>query len=457
MKRREFLKASLNVFCALGAGAVGFAAAREEKRKHPNILYILVDDLGYADLSVHGQKAFSTPNIDSIFRDGVRFTNGYVSNSVCAPSRAGLMTGREGSRFGFEANIPPRTEHGLDVGQKTIPDYLKLAGYKSYCIGKWHLGGPAQFHPNKRGFDEFTGIIGGSRTYFRSKAHDSEKSLQVNGRFIEEPEDLYVTDYLTDRAIEYIEDHSKKEPQQPWFMYMSYTAPHGPLEPKPGIMSRVGASIKDEKRRKYAGLVLNLDDNVGRLLNCLAKLRIDNDTMVIFMSDNGGPLNIGTSNSPLKGGKGSLWEGGVRVPYAIKWPARIPAGQVVDGPAISLDLLPTFAAITGVDRKSEILTDGINLMPHISGGRAPIPERTFHWRRGSKMQIGLRKGRWKVIGNRNTQEFSLYDLEADIREQNDVKPGNKELLEELQTLYSEWEGQVMDPVFHSNWKPRKRK
>jgi len=243
----------------------------------PNIILILADDLGYADLSVQGCKQFDTPHIDSIFKNGVRFTRGYVSNSVCAPSRAGLLTGRFGSRFGFEANLPkashkPDSIIGLDPKQRTIANIMKAGGYKTYCIGKWHLGYNVKlFHPQKRGFDHFFGLLGGSRSYWPMENGDKGKVLQEDGNYLIEKKmkKFYLTDLLTDKAIEYIKKNHGKTDAPPFFMYLSYTAPHGPWHAKPEDIARVKGDVKNQRRKVYGGMVINMDDNVGRLLKCL--------------------------------------------------------------------------------------------------------------------------------------------------------------------------------------------
>ncbi len=444
-----------------------FSLSQVEGAKKPNILYILADDLGYADLSIHGCKQYQTPNIDSIFNNGVRFTQGYVSNSVCAPSRAGLLTGRMGSQFGFEANFPhkeaskPGSTIGLDPKEKTIADVLKPAGYRSYCIGKWHLGDNVDlFHPNLRGFDDFLGFIGGSRSYWKLEGEKKDEihSLQHNSTFLEEDDDFYITDYLTDKAINFITKQKKKSPEEPFFMYMSYTAPHAPMHAKESDLARV-SHIEKEKRRIYAGMVLSLDDNVGRLLKCLKSLNILENTMVVFMSDNGGPTrHNGSWNGKLRGQKGTLWEGGIRVPYAIQWKGKIPAGQVNDTPVISLDLLPTFAAISGADKLSKVVTDGVDLMPLLTNKVDSISKRNFFWRRGKMTQVAMRNEKYKYYYNRRTDHEFLFDIK-DGNEKGSANLADKlpEVVSEMRKAYKRFEKNVQEPAWKSGWKPKKSK
>lgn len=445
---------SLFSLCAC-AGA--FAATS----KKPNILLILADDMGYADLSVHGCKHFKTPNIDSIFNGGVRFTNGYVTNSVCAPSRAGLISGRLGSYFGFEANLPqasyrPDSTIGLDPEQRTIADVLKPAGYKTYLFGKWHLGYNLDlFHPNKRGFDEFVGLLGGSRSYFKI-AHDRGQSLQHNGNYLDEPEDMYITDYLTDHALEMIQNQHANSPEQPFFIFMSYTAPHGPMHAKESDLARV-SHIEKEKRRTYAAMVLNMDDNIGRLQRCLDDLGIARDTIVVFLSDNGGPLTNGSYNGRLKGKKGNLSEGGIRVPFAIQWPSVIPAGQVSDVPIYSMDLLPTFAAASGADQLSSIVTDGVDLMPLLTGEVTDPAPRAVFWRRGNMEKVAARYRNYKYLADRANDTEYLYDLSRDISERNNLASSKPEVLQVMRKVQAKWEATVPDPTFSSDWKAKNQK
>ena len=451
--RKSLSLITLAVLSMWSALVQSSASANEQT---PNILLILADDLGYADLSVHGQQQFSTPNIDTIFDNGVRFTQAYVTNSVCAPSRAGLLTGRMGSRFGFEANLPhkyaekPGSRIGLDPAQKTMADVLKLAGYKTMAIGKWHLGDNDElFHPNVRGFDEFFGITGGSRSYFKLNSYDKLKSLQDNGTYITENADMYITETFTDKALELIDTHTTENPDKPFFMYMSYTAPHEPMHAKQSDLDRV-PDIVDSKRRTYAAMVLNLDDNVGRLLAHLENLGIMDNTMIVFMSDNGGPEYANASdNGHLRNGKGTLWEGGIRVPMAIQWTSIIPPKQVVDSSSVvsSLDLMPTFAEISGADQLQTIKTDGFNLMSLMTT-QIPIRKRDLFWRRGTTMQTAIRSAGYKYYLNSKTSEEYLFNIG-----ENDNEWGTSQIATlpdtavQLTNKYAHWEATLPYPAW----------
>ncbi|RCL33891.1 MAG: hypothetical protein DBX01_05100 [Puniceicoccaceae bacterium] len=449
------LKIYLSVILVLGSIFSSRLCAYKLPSSKPNILFILVDDMGYADISVLGQKKYRTPHIDAIFHGGTYFTNGYVTNSVCAPSRAGLITGRLGSYFGFEANLPesshlPDSTIGLDPEQKTIADVLKPVGYKSICIGKWHLGyNDDLFHPNNRGFDEFFGLLGGSRSYYKID-YDRGNSLQYNGSFIDEPDDMYITDYLTDKAVALIKHQVKLTPEQPFFMYMSYTAPHVPMHAKESDLERV-AHIEKELRRTYAAMVLCVDDNVGRLQACLDELGISDNTLIVFLSDNGGPIANGSWNGQLRGNKGSLWEGGIRVPFALKWPGVIPAKKMNHTFVSSVDLLPTFAAVSGADQFGPVATDGMNLMPLLQGEAGEYRDRAFFWRRGDMKNVAVRYRNYKYIMNRRTNEEYLFDLRKDISERDNMAVFMPDYTDALRTIQAKWEASVPDPGFSSDW------
>ncbi|VGO15466.1 Arylsulfatase [Pontiella desulfatans] len=432
----------------------------------PNILYILADDLGYADISANGwaNLEFETPQIDRIFNGGVRAKAGFVSNSVCAPSRAGLMTGRSGSRFGFESNLPAAqwdegSVIGLDPGQKTIPDVLQTAGYKTHGLGKWHIGGNTNlFHPNLRGFDEWYGFLGGSRSYWQVTEYNKDDSIEHNGVWVQEPADIYVTDFLTDQALDYISNQTTNHPAQPWFMYMSYNAPHAPMHAKAEDLARVpvvshfSTESDNENRRIYGAMVVSMDDNIGRLLDQLDLLGIAENTVVVFHSDNGGPPDQNWSrNNPLRGKKGELWEGGIRVPFAISWPGTIPAGQIAehDSPVSSLDLMPTFAAISGADQLQEIRTDGINLMPFLTNAVATTSPRKLYWRRGDTTKIAVRSGDYKYYFNRTTGDEYLFNHASGSGEYSNKATGEPDRLAELQATWAAYESTLTDPHFNA--------
>ncbi|MDB4378913.1 sulfatase-like hydrolase/transferase [Akkermansiaceae bacterium] len=321
-----------------------FLVASSVGSAQPNIIILYSDDAGYADFGFQPNCAADmkklTPNIDRIAKEGARFTNAYMAGSVCSPSRAGLMTGRYQQRFGYDNNLPPGFQSGLDLKEKFGVNYLKPLGYTTGLVGKWHLGYPEEYHPNKRGFDWFYGLLQGSRPYYEIPKPSAHRVIQENGRITKE--DSYVTDRFGDAACRFIRENK----EVPFFLFVSFTSPHGPLQPKPEDVKRV-AHIDQKRRASYAGLVVSLDDNVGKVLDCLKAEGLDEDTIVLFTNDNGGQTANGANNSPLQGKKGTLWEGGVRVPWVMRWRGEIPAGRVIDQPVIALDLLPTLIEAAG--------------------------------------------------------------------------------------------------------------
>jgi len=328
----------------------------------PNFIVILTDDQGYADVGFNGSKDIRTPNIDRIAHEGTKFNNGYVTYAVCGPSRAGLLTGRYQGRFGFDRNPhmdPTDINSGLPLEEKMIAEVLKPVGYTSSIIGKWHMGSHPSLHPNNRVFDHFYGFLAGGHRYFPEdliyqdiaeglsqlppkKAWTSwyYTKLQENDKRVETDE--YLTDELSNAAVEFI----KRKKDKPFFLYLAYNAPHTPLQASQEYLDR-NKHIKKGKRRTYAAMITAVDDGVGRVLATLDELGIDDNTLVIFLSDNGGPEKKNASdNGELRGGKGSYFEGGIHVPFAMRWPGKVPAGLEYKKPISSLDILATFADLT---------------------------------------------------------------------------------------------------------------
>jgi arylsulfatase A-like enzyme len=328
--------------------------AGQRAKDAPNLIVILTDDQGYGDVGFNGCKDIPTPNLDSIARNGVRFSSGYVSYAVCSPSRAGLLTGRYQQRFGHERNPrfqPDNPTSGLPLTETTLADALGGVGYRSGIIGKWHLGAHADFHPLKRGFDEFFGHLGGGHCYFPeeltikdtlgAKSEEDSYRLWIMRNHQPVRTTKYLTDEFSDEAVRFIERHKGG----PFFLFLSYNAPHGPLQAPEKYLARF-PNLKNERRRTYAAMVSAVDDGVGLVLAKLRTLGLEENTLVFFLSDNGGPESANASNNgPLRGEKGSPWEGGIRIPFAVQWPGHLPRGLVYDKPVISLDIFATIAAL----------------------------------------------------------------------------------------------------------------
>ncbi len=418
--------------------------------KARNVVLIVGDDMGYADLGVHGSADVVTPNIDSLAKHGVRFTNAYVSAPQCSPSRAGLLTGRYQQRFGHEFNLSPQTERfGLPLGETTLAERMRAAGYATAAIGKWHLGTEPRYHPSARGFDEFFGFLKGGRSY----APASPDPLFRGTTPIREPE--YLTDAFGREAASFITAHE----DEPFFLYLAFNAVHTPLSANAARLARF-ATIPDQERRAYVAAMLAMDDAIGRVLATLRATKQLDDTLVVFLNDNGGPTMKGVTvngaiNRPLRGSKRTTLEGGVRVPFFMQWPARLPPGQVVDQPIIQIDLLPTILAAIGVGTKPEWKLDGVDLLPHLTGAASaalPPPHDALFWRFGSQMAI--RRGDWKLVrydlaveGESGVSAAKLYDLRHDIGEATDLAARHPERVQELQRAWDQWNRGNIAPLW----------
>ncbi len=447
------------VACSLLAMAfpTSLVAAEPKSRaedKRPNILFIVADDLGYADLGFQGGKDIPTPHIDSIAASGTRFSCGYVSGPYCSPTRAGLLTGRYQQRFGHEFN--PGGEGGagalgLPVTETTIADRLKGAGYATGLVGKWHLGSAPQFHPLKRGFQEYFGFLGGAHTYF-----DLEKAdVYRNNELLHEPG--YLTDAFGREAVSFIEKHK----QEPFFLYLAFNAVHTPMEAPEDRIAEFD-SIGDKSRRTYAAMLSSMDQAIGKVLKAVEANGLDENTLIVFISDNGGPTMKGTtinasSNAPLRGSKRTTLEGGIRVPFVIRWKGQVPAGKVHDNPVIQLDLQPTALAAAGVDVSPDWKLDGVNLLPYLTGKSEGKPHETLYWRLGD--QNAVRHGDWKLvsydlnaegISGKGVSEPRLYDLSHDVGESENLATSNPEKVQELTRLWKAWDSQLATPL----WGPR---
>ena len=434
---------------AILAGSVPPSLAAESAR--PNIIAILVDDLGVGDLGFSGGKDFPTPHIDALARDGCVFTNGYVLPS-CSPTRAALMTGRYPSRFGIEDNRPldgPRD--GMDTSEVTLPAKLREAGYHTALIGKWHLGKGerSQFAPRNRGFDEFFGYFGASGKYL-------DPLLSRNGA--EKVHPGYLTDILTDEACAFLR---RKHGDQPFFLHLAHMAAHLPQQAKPEDLARVSSRLTG-KRRTAAAIIRNLDDNIGRLMATLKETGLEEKTLVFFLSDNGGePPMLGTSNGPHRGMKFDVLEGGIRVPFLARWPGHIPRGRTF-GPMVHvMDLFSTSLAAADVPIPGNV--DGVDLLPHLTGTAAKEDQAPPHarlcwiyndhkqWRipgRDTNLArplLAIREGNLKlVIEGNNPPE--LYALDTDPGEARNLASQHPDLVARLQQDLQKWKTEMKPQV-----------
>jgi arylsulfatase A-like enzyme len=417
----------------------GFGAARK-----PNIVLIVADDLGYGELGVQGCKDIPTPNIDSIARAGVRFTNGYVSCPVCSPTRAGMATGRYQQRFGHEFNPGPAASaddvFGLSLAETPLAARLKGEGYATGMVGKWHLGYRPQYHPQKRGFDEFFGFLGGAHSYVDALGDQANPILRGT-QPVDEKE--YTTNAFAREALSFIDRHQR----EPFFLYLPFNAVHAPLQGLEGYLARF-SNIQDQKRRTFAAMHACLDHAVGRVLKMLRDTKQEENTLLFFISDNGGPTPSTTSgNLPLRGYKAQVLEGGIRIPFMVQWKGRIPAGKVYDSPVISLDIHPTAMAAAGGRIPADAKLDGVDLLPYITGKDQARPHDKLYWRYGQ--QWAIRSGDWKLLSMGGAQP-ELYDLAHDIGEKSDLAGAKPEKAKELRAAYEDWNRQLIAPLWQSS-------
>ncbi len=414
----------------------------------PNFIIILADDLGWADVGFNGSTEIPTPNIDSIAQNGIVFTSGYVSAPQCAPSRSGLLTGVDQNRIKSENNMTLDIV-GLAEGP-TFADRMRAAGYRTGIIGKWHLGTQPGKHPLKRGFDEFFGFLGGGSFYFPKDGKPIPKILEGHERA---RVNQYLTDAFGERAVKFIAKGAEAD-AQPFFLYLAFNAPHTPLQAPDEEIARF-AHIADKNRRIYAAMVSVMDRNIGRVLEAIKQGGIEKSTIVVFLSDNGGPTSVtGASNLPLRGVKGDILEGGVRVPFALQWPGTVKPGQTVDSPVSALDLLPTALAAAGDQVPAGL--DGKNLLPAFTG-EADYPERILSWRfplihnKPETWWWGIRDGNWKLVyfnprAKKGIEtETGLFDLSNDIGEAKDLSAASPEVRERLQKAYDAWAAELPPP------------
>jgi arylsulfatase A-like enzyme len=426
------------------------AHAAAQPADRPNIVIILADDLGYADVGFQGCKDIPTPHLDALAKSGVVCTNGYVSHPFCSPTRAGLLTGRYQQRFGHENNpawLPADPSVGLPLDQVTLADVLKKAGYATGAVGKWHLGAHPSFHPNRRGFGEYFGLLGGGHQYFDHNQFLTNPAKAKQEYFIplvrnEKPveENEYLTDALGREAAAFVTSHRR----EPFFLYLAFNAPHTPLQAPAKYLDRV-KSITDDKLRTYAAMICGLDDAVGVLMAGLREHKLDRNTLVFFFSDNGGPVSVtNCRNTPLRGAKGQVYEGGIRVPFVVSWPAKLKPGTF-DHPVSSLDVFPTSLAAGGGELPKSVRLDGVDLIPHLRGeSRERLADRVLFWRTGGGQNFAVRQG-FKKLVRVGKEPAELYDLAKDVGETKDLAAKQSGTVVALQKKLDAWNATLVEP------------
>ena len=404
----------------------------------PNVIILLADDLGWADLGYQGSDDIRSPHIDSLAKNGIRFTDGHVSASVCSPSRAGLMTGRYQQRFGHEANSPPPSD-GMDLEQITMADRLKKLGYRTGLIGKWHLGNQDEFYPTRRGFDYFYGLRSGSRSYFYNAKNDDKpgnvRAIEENGKPVKF--DGYLTDVFGQKAIDFINAKDDK----PFFLFHSFTAPHGPMHATEEDKA-LFASIENTKRRSYAAMIWAMDRAIGQLVDALKAAGEFENTLIWFLSDNGGATGNASINLPLAGHKGIKFEGGTRVPFFAHWPKTFRNPKTFDPMMISLDVMPTSLAAAGAQEADLENLDGVNLLPFIRGEKNHEPHRYLYWHK--LWFSAMRDGPWKLIYVQD-YGYALYNLKKDIGESQNLFHAQKRRSEKMIAQLKDWKAELEKP------------
>ena len=419
----------LAVICAFATAAVA--------APQPNIVIFYADDLGWGELGCQGfNKDIPTPHIDSLAKNGLRFTQGYVAATYCSPSRAGLMTGRYPTRFGHEFNSVANAT-GLRLDQTTLATRLKSLGYATAAVGKWHLGSGPDYRPTQRGFDVFYGTLNNTPFFHPTNFVDSRLSQDV--RPVPD-ESFYTTDAYADYAVAWLEQNKSK----PRFLYLPFNAVHAPLEATKKYLDRFPA-ITDEKRKTFAAMLSGMDDAVGRVLEKVRALGQEENTLFFFISDNGGPTASTTAqNGSLRGFKMTTFEGGPRVPFLAQWKGKIPAGKTYDLPVMNLDVLPTAVIAAGGKPEASWQLDGVDLMPFLTGANSARPHQTLYWRYGP--QWAVRHGDLKlVVSNGGSGQPELYDLARDIGETKDLATTQPAKVKELQALWNKWSAEQAPP------------
>lgn len=459
-----------------------------------NVVLLVADDLGRHDTTLYGDKGtVTTPSLERLAREGVAFTQGYVTAPICSPSRAGFLTGRYQQRFGHEGQPHERYAHngveyfffknfiatgdwvlkravspddedvakqGLPKSEVTLAEVLKRHGYATGAFGKWHLGWNADFEPHHRGFDQHYGHYEAYSLYQQDldspdivnhrhqdfsdrfiwgKGRDGTAAIRRNGVVVDEPG--YLMDRVTDEAIAFMEQHRA----EPFFLYVPFLAPHTPYQAKKALVDRF-ADEKDENRRVYKALIASLDESVGRILTALDEKGLAEDTLVLFISDNGGAeYTQAVDNAPLLGGKMTMFEGGLKVPFALRWPGHAPAGTRFEAPVSTLDLMATIAAAVGATLPDDRPYDGVDLLPFVRGEQPGVPHDALFWR--AEHAHAVRKGDWKLVESADVGSVALFDLAHDPGETKDLSKAQPEVVKALQADFAQWETQCRAPLW----------
>jgi arylsulfatase A-like enzyme len=421
-------------------------APQPPKAAKPNILFIVADDMGYADCGVQGCTDVPTPHLDALAKTGARFTDGYVTGAVCSPSRAALMTARYHHRDGVHDWIPPG-KSGMNPHVPTIAEYLRKQGYRTGLVGKWHLGEQAECHPLKRGFDEFFGFLGGGRNYFPDKPAQPGAKVNTYTQLVRGHDAVEETEYVTTAFAREAADFIGRHRSEPFFLYLAFNAVHTPMQAPDALRERFN-TIEDPKRRSYAGMLTAMDEGIGRVVAAVEKAGLEQNTLICFISDNGGPITRNapnaSKNTPLRGGKGETWEGGIRVPFFMRWKGHIAEGGVIHEPVIQMDLTATALALAGAQPDAQWPLDGKSLLPLLQNPKVSVHE-SLCW--SYERQWAIRKGKWKLTSaflakGDKTPGLRLCDLEADVSEETDLSEKEPDRVKQMQSEFEQWHSEM---------------
>ena len=418
---------------------LGMARGAEGASARPNFLLIFTDDHGYGDVSTYHASDVRTPNIDRIGAEGMVFTTMRSNCTVCSPSRAALLTGMYPDRVGVPGVIRTKAEDSwgyFDPKVPTLADVLKKSGYHTGIVGKWHLGLEAPNIPNDRGFDFFHGFLGDMMDGYTTHLRHGNNYLRLNRQEVKA--EGHATDLFTSWASDYLRERSKA-PEKPFFLYLAYNAPHFPIEPPAPWLERVRqrAPHLNEKRATNVAFVEHLDDRIGRVLQVLKETGLEQNTVVVFSADNGGSIPHGQNNDPWRGGKQDHYDGGLRIPFLVRWPAQVKPGSKSDYAGLNFDLFPTFVELAGGSPSGKL--DAVSLVPILKGGTIDAPRELYFTRReggkayGGKSYEALIRGDWKILQNDPYSTLELYNLKSDPQEKNNLASKAPKVFNELST------------------------
>lgn len=433
--------------CFIALDAIQLPEVKADSSR-PNVLIVVSDDQGYVDAGFQGSSEVATPNLDRLAATGVVCTSGYVSHPFCSPTRAGLLTGRYQARFGHEYNPvydPLDSNEGLPLTEKLLPQYFQEAGYKTGWVGKWHLGATPAHAPWQRGFSDCFGFIGGGHAFINWNPNERQYTLPLtkNGQPISDVP-KHLTESLGQEAAEFV----KRNQASPWFLYLAFNAPHTPHQPT-AEREQQFAHIEDPQRRKYLAQVSLMDDAIGAVTTALDESGQTQRTLIFFFSDNGGPVKNGANNGGLKGQKGQVYEGGVRVPFIVNWPAKLASQSTFHAPVSSLDVLATSLSAAGISMPVDKKYDSVNLLPYLRGEIKSEPHAAIYWRAGLGKSLAVREGHWKLVRNAGSPD-ELYHLGEDRGETKDLAKSQPEIKQRLADALESWTVELIEPVFRGS-------